>query len=83
MLPLPLDLAAVFRAYETYSSVLFEAMDVLGSATFAELLGAMSDELAPLTIEQHLQAPLEAARRMAAWLRGVLEMTPKDHPDHT
>lgn len=100
----------MFKSYELYASVLFEAIDLLASPTFAELVGAMSEELAPLTIEQHLQvrrrstgttscaiavirdtqrlfgsprqAPMDAARRMAAWLQGVLEMTPEDHPDH-
>jgi hypothetical protein len=59
-----------------------EAETELGNPALVELAESLSDELSPLTIQQHLTAPLEAAERMAVQMKAVLEMTPEEHPDH-
>jgi len=77
-----LDMSALFVAYQSYASVMDEAELVLGNPALVELAESLSDELSPLTIQQHLTAPLEAAQRMAIQMKAVLEMTPEEHPDH-
>ena len=74
-------MSALFMAYTKYATVMDEADKVLSCAALAELAESLSDELAPLTLSQHLTAPLDAAQRMAVQLKAVLEMTPPEHSD--
>lgn len=74
-------MAALFVAYTKYATVMDEASKVLNCAALAELAESLSDELSPLTMSQHLSAPLEAAQRMAVQLKAVLDMTPLEHSD--
>ncbi len=76
-----LDMSALFVAYQSYASVVDEAAQVLGNPALAELAESLGDALAPLTMEQHLTAPLEAAQRMALQMKAVLDMTPEGHAD--
>ena len=73
--------SALFSAYKLYAIVLEEASSVLSSTAFADFVSNISDELSPLTIQQHLTAPMDAAQRLSVQLKAVLDMTPAEHPD--
>lgn len=74
-------MSALFVAYQGYASTMPEAEKVLSHPTLAELADSLEEELAPLTMAQHLAAPMEAAQRMAVQMKAVLDMTPEEHPD--
>jgi hypothetical protein len=75
------DLSALFEAFRLYATVVEEATAVLQSKELAEFLASIRDQLAPLTLEQHLSSPFDVAQRMEVQLRAVLDKTPADHPD--
>lgn len=77
-----LGLKPLASTYTSYAAACEEATSILAQKEFMEYVNTISPGLLPLTLSQHLQAPLEAMNRYQVQLQALLDETPPTHPDH-
>jgi len=78
-----LDLKSLSTLYTSYASAYDEAFHVLSSNMFSDYVASIAQDLAPLTLDQHLKAPFDAMTRYQVQLKTLLDLTPPEHRDYS